>query len=197
MHTDTLEPGTPKAHKYWGEYQARGRVCDMEILAHACVSGSAIDIVSQTVASILDETPESIISSMCYHGCCLAIVARNQSVTDIPEHTKASVYSGAATKVHSAPAAPCRRGCVASTDACTRTVRTPMLLVPVDAHEYVWTAPCSVAHHALMGRAAETPWRPDCCARERVYCRQRDARSSCGRALSLLRPVDHWSEPPS
>ena len=64
------------------------------VRAHATVSEAAVDAAAAVVRAMLEGTPEPVLARLAAAGCSVAVAAREQLTSDIPEH---SFLSGEAT----------------------------------------------------------------------------------------------------
>lgn len=70
----------------WGQYEQRGSVLGMPIMAWQCVCAEAVQQAEHVVQHMLAGCPAGVLERMVAAGCNIAIIGRHQVTTDIPAH---------------------------------------------------------------------------------------------------------------
>ncbi|KAG1655299.1 hypothetical protein FOA52_002458 [Chlamydomonas sp. UWO 241] len=78
----------------WGLYSERANALGIGIKAFDCVCPEAVDVACLLIGRMLADSPANVVQRLAAAGCKLAIIARCQVTTDIPEHAYLKLANG-------------------------------------------------------------------------------------------------------
>ncbi|KAG1658383.1 hypothetical protein FOA52_010061 [Chlamydomonas sp. UWO 241] len=80
------EAAAEEVHPVHGTYRIRGAVLGLGIWAFDCVGDDAVSRAAHITDCMLAHAPPWLVKQLVHSGCVLAIVGREQHVTDLPPH---------------------------------------------------------------------------------------------------------------